>query len=78
MDRIAWAQSRVESMRVSSAGTKGDETEMWEMLMREAVELRARGWPEDYPAGAMEWLLVELTTPRRLVCTVCWPASMLK
>ncbi|MGU7784435.1 hypothetical protein [Burkholderia sp. PU8-34] len=27
--------------------------------MREAVELLAREWPDDYPAGAVEWLLAE-------------------
>jgi hypothetical protein len=32
--------------------------------MREAVDLLARGWPEDYPAGAVEWLLLQ-ASPRQ-------------
>jgi hypothetical protein len=27
--------------------------------MRGAVELLAKEWPGDYPAGAVEWLVVE-------------------
>jgi hypothetical protein len=26
--------------------------------IRTAVELLARGWPEDYPTGAVEWFLL--------------------
>ena len=33
--------------------------------MREAVELLAREWPEDYPAGAVEWLLLQESKTRR-------------
>ncbi|RKT22881.1 hypothetical protein B0G69_6378 [Paraburkholderia sp. RAU2J] len=28
-------------------------------VMRGAVDLLAKGWPEEYPAGAVEWLLLE-------------------
>jgi hypothetical protein len=27
--------------------------------MREAVELLAKEWPEEYPAGAAEWLIAD-------------------
>ncbi|MGT2469280.1 hypothetical protein [Paraburkholderia terrae] len=56
MDRVACAQSLVESMRAGSVGASDDETGM---RMRDAVELLARGWPEDYPAGAVEGLIAD-------------------
>lgn len=42
-------------MRVS-AGASDDETAL-RVRMREPVGLLASGWPEDYPAGAVEWLI---------------------
>ncbi|ANB73614.1 hypothetical protein AYM40_15555 [Paraburkholderia phytofirmans OLGA172] len=58
MDRVACAQSVLETMRVESVGANGGEPEMRvRMRVREAVELLAWGWPEDYPAGAVEWLI---------------------
>jgi hypothetical protein len=89
-DRVACAQTLLESVseiagkRADAAGTSPTGSEAERDLgaiaatMREAVELLAREWPDDYAAWAVEWLLVELTTPRRLVCTVCRPTSMLK
>ncbi|MGF6924261.1 hypothetical protein [Paraburkholderia sp. 40] len=56
MDRVACAQTVLETVRVAGVGAKRDETVM-RMRMREAVELLAREWPEDYPAGAVEWTL---------------------
>ncbi|MFM0716359.1 hypothetical protein PQQ73_08475 [Paraburkholderia strydomiana] len=35
----------------------GDEAAAHRVPMREAGELLARGWPEGYPAGAVEWLV---------------------
>jgi hypothetical protein len=58
MDRVACAQRLLETVRAESASVKGGEPVM-RMQMREAVELLARGWPEDYPDGAVEWLLWE-------------------
>lgn len=57
-------------MRVGSIGASDDEWAecagagkrqmgMRQMAMREAVELLARGWPEDYPAGAVERVLLQ-------------------
>jgi hypothetical protein len=43
-------------MRVESVGAKGDDAVMRKQ-MREAVELLARGWPDEYPVGAVEWLV---------------------
>ncbi|MFM0232884.1 hypothetical protein [Paraburkholderia sediminicola] len=62
MDRVGCAQSVLETMRAGSAGAECDETAKCagvevRMRMREAVELLARGWPEDYPPGAVEWLM---------------------
>jgi hypothetical protein len=37
--------------------------------MRGAVELLAREWPQDYPEGAVEWLLVGDGGRRNLVCS---------
>ncbi|MBB5409033.1 MULTISPECIES: hypothetical protein [unclassified Paraburkholderia] len=35
-------------------GANRDETAL---QMQDAVDLLARGWPEDYPAGTVEWLI---------------------
>lgn len=58
---------RVESLRTSGVGAKGDRPGMRQTAMRDAVdtvaemraevELLAKGWPEDYPDGAVEWLI---------------------
>lgn len=58
MDRVACAQSVLETMRVERVETRGDETVVG-VRMRDAVELLAKGWPEDYPAGAVEWRLLQ-------------------
>jgi hypothetical protein len=59
MDRLACAQSVLETMGVRSAGASDEETAL-RVRMREAVDLLAREWPEDYPAGAVERLLLQL------------------
>jgi hypothetical protein len=41
-----------------SAGSVGASDDEWALRMRDAVELLAREWPEDYPAGVVEWLLL--------------------
>ncbi|BFG77822.1 hypothetical protein PTKU46_58550 [Paraburkholderia terrae] len=46
-------------------GASQDESVMW---MREAVDLLASGWPEDYPAGAVEGLILQ--SPKALIETV--------
>ena len=51
---LTCAQAVLAAMR---AGTLGASDDVWALRMREAVELLARGWPEDYPAGAVEWLI---------------------
>ncbi|MFL9966212.1 hypothetical protein PQR02_35475 [Paraburkholderia sediminicola] len=56
IDWVACAQSVLETMRARSVGASDDR---WALRMREAVELLARGWPEGYPAGAVEWLLLQ-------------------
>ncbi|NYH26007.1 hypothetical protein [Paraburkholderia bryophila] len=56
LDRLSCAQSILEAMRAESAEAKSDEAAL---RMREAVELLAKEWPEDYPAGAVEWLLLQ-------------------
>jgi hypothetical protein len=56
MDRVACAQSVLEAMGAGSVGASDDE---WALRMRKAVDLLARGWPQDYPEGAVEWLLLE-------------------
>jgi hypothetical protein len=47
IDRADCAQTVLEATRL---GTSNDE---WALTTREAVNLLARGWPEDYPAGAV-------------------------
>lgn len=71
MDRVACAQTLLESVSeiagttADAAGTSltGSEAERdlgtIATAMREAVELLAREWPEDYPDGAVEWLMAE-------------------
>jgi hypothetical protein len=56
LDRMACAQSVLESMRTDGAAA-GIDGSAAELRMREAVGLLAREWPEDYPAGAVEWLI---------------------
>jgi len=68
-DRVACAQTLLESVSeiagktADAAGTSptGGEAERdlgtIAAAMREVVELLARGWPEEYPAGAAEWLM---------------------
>lgn len=55
MDRVACAQTVLETMRSGSGGVNAGDAGM---RMREPVELLEREWPEDYPAGAMEWLIL--------------------
>jgi hypothetical protein len=57
LDRLTCAQAVLAAMSAGSLGASDDE---WALRarMREAVELLTRGWPEDYPAGAVEWLLL--------------------
>jgi hypothetical protein len=70
-DRVACAQTLLEtvgeiaSKTAGVAGTSptGGEAErdlgtIIAAAMREAVELLAREWQEEYPAGAVEWLLI--------------------
>ena len=58
LDRIACAQSVLETVCTEALGAKkGGATA--ELRVREAVGLLAREWPEEYPAGAVEWLLLE-------------------
>ncbi len=56
LDRLTCAQAVLAAMSAGSVGASDDEWAL-RMRMREAVELLARGWPEDYPAGAVEWLI---------------------
>jgi hypothetical protein len=50
LDRLACAQSLLEAFRAGSVGASDDE---WALRVRDAVELLARRWPQDYPAGAV-------------------------
>jgi hypothetical protein len=56
LDRLACAQAVLAAMSAGSMGASDDE---WALRMREAVDLLAGRWPEDYPAGAVEWLLLQ-------------------
>ncbi|CAB3779158.1 hypothetical protein LMG28138_00813 [Pararobbsia alpina] len=71
MDRVACAQRLVETVRAVAGGGTGaptaessgdsqaeDSLRVISAAMRAEVELLAKGWPEDYPAGAVEWLLL--------------------
>ncbi|WP_035551299.1 hypothetical protein [Burkholderia sp. 9120] len=60
LDRVACAQAVLETMRVESVGASDEKTAL-RVRMREAVDLLAREWPEDYPSGAMERLLLQLS-----------------
>jgi hypothetical protein len=59
IDRLSCAQSVLKAIRASGSGMAdvgvADELE----AMRDALALLARRWPQDYPAGGVEWLLVE-------------------
>ncbi|MFM0232882.1 hypothetical protein [Paraburkholderia sediminicola] len=50
LDRLTCAQA---VLAAKSAGMGASDYEL-ALRMREAVDLLARGWPEDYPAGAVE------------------------
>ncbi|CAB3794477.1 hypothetical protein LMG27177_03636 [Paraburkholderia fynbosensis] len=67
LGRMACAQA---VLAATSAGRVGASDDDWalrmRMRLREAVELLAKGWPEDYPAGAVEFeILSELSKRRR-------------
>jgi len=57
LDRMACTQSVLETIELdgTDAGTVGENAEL---RMREALELLAREWSEENPAGAVEGLLV--------------------
>ena len=69
LDRIACAQRLLETVREIAGGAAGrtgattvegntrDSLSAISAAAREAVELLARDWPEDYPDGAVEWLV---------------------
>lgn len=69
-DRLACAQRLLETAReiAGSAagrtgastveGNTGDSLGAISAATRKAVELLAREWPDDYPAGAVEWLIL--------------------
>ncbi|WP_322093723.1 hypothetical protein [Paraburkholderia bannensis] len=52
-DRLAVTSSLLTSLLKTAPGPEIHTT------MRESVELLARDWPQDYPAGSLEWILVE-------------------
>ncbi|MDR6472227.1 hypothetical protein J2777_005968 [Paraburkholderia graminis] len=58
LDRMACAQSVLESIGPDGAEARKDGAAA-EVRMRAAVVLLAREWPDDYPAGAVEWVLLE-------------------
>ena len=58
LDRMACAQSVLESMRTDGLRSRHDGATA-KLRMREAVDLLAKEWPEDYAAGAVEWLLTQ-------------------
>ena len=64
MDRVGCAQSVLETMKVERVESRGDETAP-RVRMREAVELLARVWPQDYPAGAVEFEILRELSKRR-------------
>jgi hypothetical protein len=49
----------------SGGGASGEERADAVEEMRAVVELLARKWPDEYPAGAVEWLLLEPHRVRR-------------
>lgn len=58
LDRMACAHSVLETMTEDGAAATADRPNA-ELRTREAMELLASEWPEKYPAGAVEWLLME-------------------
>jgi hypothetical protein len=54
---MACAQSIVETIGTDGAEA-GLDGEKAESRMRDAVGLLVEAWPEEYPAGAVEWVLV--------------------
>lgn len=67
-DRVTAAQRLLETMRgvgcneggAAASPNQGDrDLGAIAAAMREAVELLAKEWPEDYPDGAVEWLMAE-------------------
>jgi len=56
LDRIACAQSVLETVCTGATDAEQGGAAA-ELLVREALELLAKEWPEDYPAGAVEWLI---------------------
>ncbi|WP_310076452.1 hypothetical protein [Paraburkholderia graminis] len=67
LDRIACAQSVLESIGADSAEARDDAAGAEaELRMGEAVELLAREWPDEYPAGAVEWLVAAPAVRPRL------------
>lgn len=56
LDRIACAQSVLETFCIEAPEAEQGGAAA-EFQVREAVGLLAREWPEEYPAGAVEWLL---------------------
>jgi len=80
MDRVARAQSVLETMSAGSVGASGVGVEgdemgmrqgvmgqmaMRQLAIRDAVEFLARGWPDEYPDGAVEWLIAGVVDSRR-------------
>lgn len=67
LDRIACAQRVLETTGPdgAEAGTEGATSKL---RVREAVELLAREWPEEYPAGAVEWLVASSIGIPDFVC----------
>lgn len=61
LDRMSCAQSVLETIGVD--GTVGEKAEL---RMRKALELLAREWPKEYPAGAVEWLVTAPAVRLRL------------
>jgi len=68
--KVCWKQSaRLPGKRADAAGTSPTGSEAERDLgtiaaaMQETVELLAREWPEDYPAGAVEWRGLESREP---------------
>lgn len=60
MGRMASWGIRPPAMRVAQDTVHAVEANA---EIRTAVELLAKGWPEDYPAGAAEWQLLKVRRP---------------
>lgn len=54
LDRLGCARSILEAVGTRRLGDNGGA--LWEQTS-EAVRVLAENWPEDYPEGAVEWLL---------------------